>query len=106
MIVVAVASVWMVLAALASYRSENLAMSMVMALVSALLVGGCVGYLWLEERFPLHVRRLLEMKGHQINVLPAWSRIVGGAQGIQFDSTEGTFQGGADPRRDGYALGY
>ena len=60
----------------------------------------------MEERFPLHVRRLLEMKGHQINVLPAWSRIVGGAQGIQFDSTEGTFQGGADPRRDGYALGY
>ena len=60
----------------------------------------------MEERFPLHVRELLETKGHQVNVLPAWSRIVGGAQGIQFDPAEGTFQGGADPRRDGYALGY
>ena len=61
-IVVAVASVWMVLAALASYRSENLAMSMVMVLVSALLVGGCVGYLWLEERFPLpHSNRCPEL---------------------------------------------
>jgi len=60
----------------------------------------------MEERVPLHVRESLEMKGHQVNVLPAWSRIVGGAQGIQFDFAEGTFQGGADPRRDGYALGY
>ena len=60
----------------------------------------------MEERFPLHVRTALEAKGHAVNVLPAWSRTVGGAHGIQFNADAGTFEGGADPRRDGYALGY
>ena len=60
----------------------------------------------MEERFPLNVRQALELKGHDINLLPAWSRIVGGAQAIEFNFTEGIFQGAADPRRDGLALGY
>ena len=60
----------------------------------------------MEERFPLNVRQALELQGHDINLLPAWSRIVGGAQAIEFNCTEGIFQGAADPRRDGLALGY
>ena len=60
----------------------------------------------MEERFPLHVRQALEAKGHEVNVVQAWSRSVGGAHGIQFNADAGTFEGGADPRRDGYALGY
>jgi gamma-glutamyltranspeptidase/glutathione hydrolase len=60
----------------------------------------------MEDRFPLHVRRALEARGHEIDLLESWSTAVGGAQGIQFDPGEGTFQGGADPRRDGFALGY
>ena len=31
---------------------------------------------------------------------------VGGAQGIMIDQESGTFQGGADPRRDGVAIGW
>ena len=60
----------------------------------------------MEDRFPLHVRRALEARGHKIDLLESWSMAVGGAQGIQFDPEEGTFHGGADPRRDGFALGY
>ena len=60
----------------------------------------------LEERFPLHLRRALAARGHEIDLVEAWSRSVGGAQAIQFDAEAGVFQGGADPRRDGYALGY
>ena len=60
----------------------------------------------MEERFPLHVRRALAARGHEIDQVEAWSRSVGGAQAIQFDAGAGVFQGGADPRRDGYALGY
>ena len=54
----------------------------------------------------MYKRQALELKGHDINLLPAWSRIVGGAQAIEFNFTEGIFQGAADPRRDGLALGY
>ena len=59
----------------------------------------------MEERFPLHVRRALELKGHEIDVIEAWSMLVGGAQAILVDSEAGVFHGGADPRRDGYAAG-
>lgn len=60
----------------------------------------------MEERFPLHLRRDLEKRGHEVDVIESWSRVVGGAQGIMVDRAHGTFQGGADPRRDGYALGW
>ena len=60
----------------------------------------------MESRFPDHVLRALEDLGHQVAVIEPWSMSVGGAQGIQVDSEAGVFQGGADPRRDGFAIGY
>lgn len=60
----------------------------------------------MEERFPYHIRKALETKGHQIDTIAPWSPSVGGAHGIQFDKNNGVFQGGADPRRDGYAIGW
>ncbi len=60
----------------------------------------------MEERFPWNVRRALGLRGHDVEVVEAFSRLVGGAQGIQVDQEQGTFQGGADPRRDGAALGF
>ena len=60
----------------------------------------------MEERFPLQLRRALQERGHEVEVIEAWSHIVGGAQGIMVDTSQGTFQGGADPRRDGAATGY
>ena len=62
--------------------------------------------LHMEERFPPHVRRSMESKGHDVVVLEPWSMSVGGAQGIQANSDAGVFEGGADPRRDGGAIGW
>ena len=60
----------------------------------------------MEERFPWNVRRALELRGHEVEVVESFSRLVGGAQGIQVDQEQGTFQGGADPRRDGVSIGF
>ena len=59
-----------------------------------------------EERFPAHVPGALEDLGHEVSVLEPWSMSVGGAQAIMADGDSGVLQGGADPRRDGCALGW
>jgi gamma-glutamyltranspeptidase/glutathione hydrolase len=59
-----------------------------------------------ETRIPAAVLAELEARGHQLNRLGEWSYLVGGGQGIQVDAETGSFMGGADPRRDGYALGW
>ncbi|HEX5505244.1 MAG TPA: gamma-glutamyltransferase family protein [Thermomicrobiales bacterium] len=59
-----------------------------------------------EARVDPEVRAALAARGHAIDVQPAWSATFGGAQGIMVDPDSGTFSGGADPRRDGYALGW
>jgi gamma-glutamyltranspeptidase/glutathione hydrolase len=57
-----------------------------------------------EGRIPERVRAGLVARGHQVNVIEDWSWVVGGGQGIRRDPESGALQGGADPRRDGYAL--
>lgn len=59
-----------------------------------------------ENRIAPEVVAELERRGHQFNFLGDWSTGVGGGQGIMVDGTTGSFMGGADPRRDGYALGW
>ena len=44
--------------------------------------------------------------GHSVEMLPAFTAGVGGAQGILFDHGAGTMTAGADPRRAGYAVGW
>ena len=58
-----------------------------------------------ESRVPPEVLAELERRGHVIHRLGDWSPGVGGGQGIHVDPGSGAFMGGADPRRDGYALG-
>ena len=58
-----------------------------------------------EARIPDAVRKELAWMGHNVNVIEEFSMIVGGGQGIEIDEN-GSFMGGADPRRDGYALGW
>ncbi len=58
-----------------------------------------------EARVPAGVRAGLERRGHRIDLLPDWSAVMGGAQGITVDAESGALMGGADPRRDGYAIG-
>jgi gamma-glutamyltranspeptidase/glutathione hydrolase len=57
-----------------------------------------------EGRIPPATRQALAALGHQVNVVEDWSWVVGGGQGIRRDPDSGALQGGADPRRDGYAL--
>ena len=59
-----------------------------------------------EARIPAEVRAALTARGHVIRDLPEWSWVVGGGQGVFVDPVSGTLAGGADPRRDGYAMGW
>ena len=59
----------------------------------------------IEKRFPPAVIEGLKAKGHQIELLPEWSRVCGGAQGIIIDQENGVLMAGADPRRQAYAIG-
>jgi gamma-glutamyltranspeptidase/glutathione hydrolase len=60
----------------------------------------------IEARVPKSVRDELETRGHHVRLIDDWSFLVGGGQGIMIDPDSGAFMGGADPRRDGYALGW
>jgi gamma-glutamyltranspeptidase len=62
-------------------------------------------HLHIEGRFPASVVDGLKAKGHHVDVLPGWSSICGGAQGIVIDRDHGVLMGGADPRRQGYVIG-
>ena len=44
--------------------------------------------------------------GHGVRTLEDWSWSVGGGHGIMIDPDTGARYGGADPRRDGAAVGY
>lgn len=59
-----------------------------------------------ETRIDSTVLAELEKRGHQFDLLGDYSPGVGGGQGIMVDPESGAFMGGADPRRDGYALGW
>ena len=65
----------------------------------------CDNLLHMESRFGTDVRQALESRGHQLNMMPDW-----GAQGremmIRVDPETGALHGAADPRRDGYAIGW
>ncbi len=65
----------------------------------------CDDQLHLEARFPGPVRTGLERRGHRLNVIDAWGAS-GSEMMIQVDSETGALQGAADPRRDGYAIGW
>ena len=59
-----------------------------------------------ESRIGRSVFDELESRGHEIEDVGDWSMLVGGGQGIIVDRDSGAFMGGADPRRDGYVLGW
>ena len=60
----------------------------------------------LEGRVPAHIVDALAARGHVVTRLPDWTWLVGGMQGIHRDPQSGVLSGGADPRRDGYAVGW
>ncbi|HZS34792.1 MAG TPA: gamma-glutamyltransferase family protein [Methylomirabilota bacterium] len=60
----------------------------------------------IESRVPEATRRALAARGYALEPLGAWSMRVGGAQAIVRDRATGWLMGGADPRRNGYAMGW
>jgi len=64
------------------------------------------GPLKIESRIPMEVQNALVEKGHELDVKKAFDLYFGGAQGIVIDQKSGVLHGGADPRRDGQAVGY
>ncbi len=64
------------------------------------------GSLKIEARIPVDVQNELREMGHQIIVKKDFDLYFGGAQGVVIDQKSGVLHGGADPRRDGKAVGY
>jgi len=62
------------------------------------------GSLTMEGRIPEKVQKELESMGHDVVVKKDYDLYFGGAQGVVIDN--GQLHGGADPRRDGKAIGY
>ena len=60
----------------------------------------------LENRFPSDIPFLLDVLGHHTLVEGPWEDGMGHAQAIRIDSSTSRFEGGADPRCDGLALGW
>ena len=61
----------------------------------------------IETRVSDQVIDMLSDMGYQLDTsLGDWSMTVGGAQGITINHQSGWISGGADPRRNGYSLGW
>ena len=60
----------------------------------------------METRIPGEVVKALQSRGYDIDLVGDWSTRVGGAQGIVIDRASGWLRGGADPRRNGAAMGW
>ena len=65
----------------------------------------CEDELHVEGRFPASVRQGLEQRGHPLNILLEWGAM-GSEMMIQVDPETGALMGAADPRRDGYTIGW
>jgi gamma-glutamyltranspeptidase/glutathione hydrolase len=59
----------------------------------------------IEDRIPPAVRAELEAMGHQLQPMGDWCFELGGGHGVALDPETGALFGGADPRRDGGAIG-
>ena len=64
----------------------------------------CTDALLVESRFDPDALEGLRQRGHELNVLGGWEA-TGSEMMIQVDPETGALHGGADPRRDGYAVG-
>lgn len=60
----------------------------------------------MEARLPAQTRDAMVARGYEVEPLGDWTMRVGGAQGILVDAASGWLAGAADPRRNGYAIGW
>ncbi len=64
------------------------------------------GRVELESRFPGEVGALLAAAGYDVKVRGPWEFAFGGVEAVGLHENGRVFMGAADPRRDGYAMGY
>ena len=60
----------------------------------------------IEARVPKKTIKILKEMGHDVKIYPEWTFECGGACAIVVDKERNILMGGADPRRECYALGY
>ena len=65
----------------------------------------CDNLLYVESRFPAGTLDGLRRRGHTLDVMHGWGAS-GSEMMIQVDDDNGALHGAADPRRDGYAIGW
>ena len=65
----------------------------------------CDNLLYVESRFPAETLDGLRQRGHTLDVMHGWGAS-GSEMMIQVDGDTGVLHGAADPRRDGYAIGW
>ena len=65
----------------------------------------CDNLLYAESRFPAETLDGLRRRGHTLEVMHGWGAS-GSEMMIQVDEDSGALHGAADPRRDGYAIGW
>ena len=62
--------------------------------------------LLMEGRFDPTTTRRLRAMGHPVHELDAWDGVTGREMALFIDQDNGAIHGAADPRYDGYAIGY
>ena len=65
----------------------------------------CPDELLVEARLSPETMEGLRRRGHSLNILESWAA-AGSEMMLQVDSETGALHGAADPRRDGYAVGW
>lgn len=63
------------------------------------------GEVELENRFSEQVRNFLLRDGYQVRIRREWEFAFGGVESVLLHRNKNVFMGGADPRREGYAVG-
>lgn len=64
------------------------------------------GHVELENRFADEVGKHLLRDGYQVKTRRGWEFAFGGVEAVLLQRNSSVFMGGADPRRDGYAIGW
>ncbi len=74
--------------------------------LSRLEPGETAETLYLEPGFDVVEAEKLERRGHRVRWVDQWDSLMGHAQMIRVDRERGVLEGAADPRAEGYALGW
>ena len=81
-------------------------MSVQEAIVAPRIFAVASGPVQLEGRTSINTLKKLEALGHTVNVRADWDAYFGGVHAVVYDRPAKLLKGGADPRRDGQAVGF